>query len=561
MESFKVTNGKGVVKDGATEITAYAFKDCKELAEVIIPDSVTTIGASAFAGCSIRNIVIPPNVQFIEPGAFSCCDNLKSITVDDDNKVYDSREGCNAIIETRSNTLIQGCQTTVIPHSVKEIGDFAFFLCEMPPILVLPDSIVRIGQYSFAGCRSIQEVILPDTVIEIGDSAFASCEKMKDLVIPNSVRVIGDFAFSRCSEIKNIYIPAAVARIGKGVFAYCPNISSIHVDEGNRFYDSLLNCNAIIESEHRILVQGCSKTEIPLFTNTIGKYAFMGCEGLRNIDMSFGVTKIEESAFSNCTHLENLVLPELLLSIGEKAFFACEELANVIIPDTVTKIGKEAFEGCCNLVNISIPASVREIGEDAFSGCYSLDKIIIDDASLLINAGLYDNLAIIEKPERKQSFDTTDKLELVIKRIAAKADYTIGHLYVNGKHFCDTLENTDRGLDQAMPLDELRMRKVNGKTAIPKGTYRITMSHKSPKFSKIDYYKVFCGGYMPRLLNVPGFEGVLIHRGNREEATEGCLLVGDNTSKGGLSHSKDRWEQLMKDFLLPAKEKGIPITM
>ena len=212
------------------------------------------------------------------------------------------------------------------------------------------------------------------------------------------------------------------------------------------------------------------------------------------------------------------------------------------------------------MVTVSIPDSVRIIGEDAFIGYYSLDKIIINDASLLKNAGLYDNLAIIVKTEVQQTF-TMDKLELTIKRIAAKADYTIGHLYVNGKHFCDTLENTDRGLDQAMPLDELRMRKVNGKTAIPKGTYRITMSHKSPKFSKIDYYKVFCGGYMPRLLNIPGFEGVLIHRGNREEATEGCLLVGDNTSKGGLSHSKDRWEQLMKDFLLPAKEKGIPITI
>lgn len=112
-----------------------------------------------------------------------------------------------------------------------------------------------------------------------------------------------------------------------------------------------------------------------------------------------------------------------------------------------------------------------------------------------------------------------DKLELGLKRIAAKADYTIGHLYVNQKRFCDTLENTDRGLDQAMFPDELKNRKVNGKTAIPTGTYRITMGRRSPKFSQIDYYRDFCDGYMPRLLKVPGFEGVLIHRGNGEEAT------------------------------------------
>ena len=152
-------------------------------------------------------------------------------------------------------------------------------------------------------------------------------------------------------------------------------------------------------------------------------------------------------------------------------------------------------------------------------------------------------------------------LKLVVKRIAAKADYTIGHLYVNGERFCDTLENTDRGLDSQMPLDDLMKRKVPGKTAIPIGTYRITMNRKSPKFSKIEYYREFCGGYMPRLLRVPGFEGVLIHRGNRENATEGCLLVGDNTSKGGLSNSKGQWEALMKQYLLPAKENNVPVTI
>jgi hypothetical protein len=154
-----------------------------------------------------------------------------------------------------------------------------------------------------------------------------------------------------------------------------------------------------------------------------------------------------------------------------------------------------------------------------------------------------------------------EKLELVLKRVAARDHYTIGKLYINGTPFCDTLEDTDRELDQTMPLEELLAKKVPGKTAIPTGTYRITMNCKSPKFSKIDYYKDFCDGYIPRLLGIPGFEGVLIHRGNTEGNTEGCLLVGDNTSKGGLSHSKDRWEQLMRLHLLPAKEKGIPITI
>lgn len=152
-----------------------------------------------------------------------------------------------------------------------------------------------------------------------------------------------------------------------------------------------------------------------------------------------------------------------------------------------------------------------------------------------------------------------EKLELVIRRFAAKADYTIGDLYINNQRICNTLERTDRGLDSSMPLDELRRRKVAGKTAVPTGTYEITMNRKSPKFSQKPYYKEFCGGYLPRLLRVPAFEGVLIHRGNWEDDTEGCLLVGDNTTPGGLAKSKLRWEKLMTQYLLPAKALGIPI--
>lgn len=153
------------------------------------------------------------------------------------------------------------------------------------------------------------------------------------------------------------------------------------------------------------------------------------------------------------------------------------------------------------------------------------------------------------------------ELYLVLQRIAAKEGYTIGRLYVNGCRFCDTLENTDRGLDQAMTRNELRRRKVPGKTAIPVGTYRITMQQKSPKFSKITYYRAFCGGYLPRLLHVPAFSGILIHCGSNVNATKGCLLVGNNTSKGSLSHSKQQWERLMTDYLFPAKEKGDSITI
>lgn len=134
-------------------------------------------------------------------------------------------------------------------------------------------------------------------------------------------------------------------------------------------------------------------------------------------------------------------------------------------------------------------------------------------------------------------------MKLEIKRIAKKAKYTIGKLYVDGAYFCDTLEDTDRGLDSSMTITDIKRQKVDGKTAIPTGTYTITLGVKSPKFSKKTAY-AFCGGFLPRLLNVPGYEGVLIHIGNTAEDTEGCLLVGKNKAVGKVLESTATFTKL-----------------
>lgn len=106
-----------------------------------------------------------------------------------------------------------------------------------------------------------------------------------------------------------------------------------------------------------------------------------------------------------------------------------------------------------------------------------------------------------------------DGLTLTLKRIAKRPTYTIGRLYINGEYFCDTLEDTDRGLSQSLPASVNKAKKLKGRTAIPTGKYRITLQIQSPRFSKIAFYK-FCNGYLPRLINVPAFDGVLIHVGN-----------------------------------------------
>ena len=145
-------------------------------------------------------------------------------------------------------------------------------------------------------------------------------------------------------------------------------------------------------------------------------------------------------------------------------------------------------------------------------------------------------------------------------RIYNCKDYSISHIYVNGEYVCDCVEDTDRGLDQSMTLAEIKKRKVYRMTAIPTGTYKLTMNVQSPKFSQYAYYKKYCKGYMPRLLNVPGFDGILIHCGSSAGSSAGCVIVGYNTIKGRVTDSRKAWEKLMKQYLMPAKELGEEIT-
>ena len=128
-------------------------------------------------------------------------------------------------------------------------------------------------------------------------------------------------------------------------------------------------------------------------------------------------------------------------------------------------------------------------------------------------------------------------MELLLKRIARRETYTIGKLYIDGEYFCDTLEDTDRGLRQDMSLPVIRAKKRAGVTAIPTGRYKVTLKVQSPRFSKKEMYQ-FCKGYLPRLVNVLGFEGVLIHVGNTAKDTEGCILVGKNTKVGKVLESR-----------------------
>jgi len=135
-------------------------------------------------------------------------------------------------------------------------------------------------------------------------------------------------------------------------------------------------------------------------------------------------------------------------------------------------------------------------------------------------------------------------MELLLKRTYNNDKYCIGHLYVDGMYLSDTLEDTSRGLNSKMPLKEILKRKIKGLTAIPTGVYGVLMNVISPKYSKKKFFLNLCKGRMPRLSNVPGYEGVLIHTGNSAKDTDGCILVGYNKVKGGLVNSTEAFIKL-----------------
>ena len=151
-------------------------------------------------------------------------------------------------------------------------------------------------------------------------------------------------------------------------------------------------------------------------------------------------------------------------------------------------------------------------------------------------------------------------MKLTLERRYKCNGYTIGRLLVDGKYFCDTLEDADRGLNDTMTMEEIKARKLKSITAIPMGTYPITLAVKSAKFGSKQFYYDVCRGKLPRLQNVPGFDGILIHCGNTAKDTDGCILVGENKVKGQVVNSQDTFKRLYP-LLQKAWFRAEPITI
>ena len=350
------------IKTGTYGIAGRALASLYKLERVEIPNSVRYIGSSAFYGCSFQSITIPESVNYIGNYPFAGCDELNRIVVSKGNPVYDSRDNCNAIIETATNTLVQGCKNTFIPHSVTAIGEYAFSYDASPNNLVIPNSVTTIGDYAFYLSSDLQSVAIPNSITAIGNSVFSDTG-LKYVDIPNSVTTIGDYAFSGCRSLTSIFIPNSVTSIGVGGFAGCSRVTDIEVESGNSVYDSRYNCNAIIETATNTLVQGCENTVIPN-----------------------SVTCIGESAFSNLS-LKEIVIPNGVTRIDVWGFSGCQFLNSVTIPYTVTSIGNEAFSGCRKLNCLYMECVTPPLVDFFTNDFYSPFENVPDDAILYVPLG------------------------------------------------------------------------------------------------------------------------------------------------------------------------------
>ena len=325
---FKTKLKSIILPQNVTTIEDGAFKECSVLTSIEIPNNVTSIGWCAFEGCiALTSITIPDGVNTIGAKAFYNCSALTSITVGSGNQYFDSRNDCNAIIETSSNTLLYGCNNTIIPNGVTSIGSYAFQACSGLTSVTIPNSVMTIGSYAFQACSGLTSVTIGNSVTSIGSSAFYGCSGLTSVTIPNSVMSIGSTAFYGTAWYNNQ--PDGLVYAGKIAYKF--------------------------------------KGEMPANTHIIIKDGTLGISG---------------SAFYSCNNLTSISIPNSVTSIGEWAFYNCSSLTSISIPNSVTCLGSYAFSSLTTIVSeIEKPFAMET---NVFN---SYDRDIYATATLIVPKG------------------------------------------------------------------------------------------------------------------------------------------------------------------------------
>ena len=341
-----------LIPNSVTRIEHFAFSSCRSLTSIVIPGSVKYLGSSIFAYCSsLSDLTISNGVEYIDNSAFwYCtaltsvyipqsvielgssskgnqyatavsynifrgCTNLESVVVDENNPIYDSRNNCNAIIETSTNTLLVGCKSTIIPNTVEIIEANSFNDCLFETINI-PNSVTRINGFAFSSCTNLLYINIPDSVIEIGDSSFEYCRKLESIIIPQSVQIIGKACFENYCGLNNVFYNGSRAQWYNIDFGdnnttllnsninieFDSDVTSLEYITNDNYSYILTNTNsiyefAIAESNKDIVSFDFSTELLGMDVKTIAKYAFNRCHSLRKIIITNSITRIGYGAF------------------------------------------------------------------------------------------------------------------------------------------------------------------------------------------------------------------------------------------------------------------------
>ena len=407
---------------GLTEIPASAFGWCDNLLSIVIPDSVTTISNSAFMACKNLTFNVSENNK-----NYSSSDDGKILYNKDKTELiaYPSAIGDITIpdsVISIGDSAFQYCRSLTnitIGNNVITIGACAFYMCDSLTNIIIPDSVTTIRSSAFSWCDKLTEVTMSNNVTSIGSSAFYYCESLINIRIPDSVTSIGDRIFEGCSSLTSVTLGNNVTYISSNAFYECSNL--IYNEYNNCLY--LGNDNnpylALMDSKYSDI----TSCEIDTNTKVIADGAFARCNNLTNINVS----EDNENYYSSGTILFNknktkliaypsamgdITIPEGVTSIGNDAFCYCDSLTSVTIPEDVTSIGESAFQYCRSLTNVSIGNNVITIGDSAFYGCENLTSVTIPDSVTSIGNSAFYNCNSLTTVNYKGSQEQWEQISI-----------------------------------------------------------------------------------------------------------------------------------------------------